>query len=534
MSKQNKVGVPDFGAKANDLERKPTLALSQFQNKPRISIPHAHTVGQNGTGRPFRTALAVVLIGLCVCAVMSPFGTLQAAMLAFSALICLQALLRVTAIVAPKSKFDITAETNTFARISPLDWPLYTVLIPLKDEAHMVDGLIRTLSQLDYPQERLQVIFITEEDDPKTRRAVTAALRPPFEHVVVPRRGVTGPRTKPNALNIAMQYARGEIVTISGTEDAPHPQQLKTAVPAFEKHPKWGALQAPLDYFNTGESWLAEQFGLEYAAQFHVWIPLMVRLGLPFPLGGTSNHIRRSALESVRHKTLFWDSYNVTEDADLSFRLSANGWGIGYITPPTQEEAVSRLKPWTHQRTRWMKGFMQSWRVHMDSPLAPGGWRGLRRQLTLQLTLGSVLLAGFLHAPICAGLLAWMGYSWVTQGSAALPPIAILSLVLGYGSGVLIGAVGAIRAGKPKLLLSIPIMPLYWLCLCLPTYRAAIEYVRRPYYWAKTTHGLAATPHEAFEPVVQGRAQDIYGPTIRVKAANDSADEYAEAPKAAE
>lgn len=459
-------------------------------------IPHAHTVGKSERSHRFRQlALGLGLFTLII-ASLSPSLLLSALMTAFTGLIIVQALLRLSAVCLSKARFQIRPSENPFIYTSAGDWPFYSVLVPLKDESHMVQGLITTLSRLDYPQERLQIIFITEEDDPQTRRAVTAALRPPFEQVVVPRRGVTGPRTKPHALNIAMTYARGDIVTIYDAEDAPHPDQLKTAVRAFAKHPKWGALQAPLDYFNTDESWLAAQFGLEYSAQFHVWIPLMVRLGLPFPLGGTSNHIRRSALETVRHKHMFWDSYNVTEDADLSFRLSAQGWDIGYITPPTQEEAVAKLKPWTHQRTRWMKGFMQSWRVHMDAPLAPGGWKGLRRQLTLQLTLGSVLLAGLFHAPICLALLVWMAAQLLSTGTIALPPIVLISLGLGYGSGILIGAVGAIRMGRPKLLLALPLMPLYWLCLAWPTYRAAVEYVRRPFYWAKTEHGLttARTP----------------------------------------
>ncbi len=460
---------------------------------PKHQIPHAHTVGKGSKSHGFRrVAFGLALIGVSAL-VLFPYTTLQTLMMAFTALIIVQALLRCCAVMLTKKTFEIAPSSNPFSQTGPADWPLYTVLVPLKDEAHMVAGLLNTLSRLDYPRERLQIIFITEEDDPQTRRAVTTALRPPFEHVVVPRRGITGPRTKPYALNVAMQYACGEIITIYDAEDAPHPQQLKTAVRAFTQNPNWGALQAPLDYFNTNESWLAAQFGLEYSAQFHVWIPLMVRLGLPFPLGGTSNHIRRSALESVRYKDMFWDSYNVTEDADLSFRLSAKGWGIGYITPPTQEEAVAKLGPWTHQRTRWMKGFMQSWRVHMDAPLEPRGLQGVRRQLTLQLTLGSVLLAGFLHAPICFVLLAWVASQLITTGTIVLPPVVLMSLALGYGSGLLIGAAGAIRMGRPKLLLALPLMPLYWLCLAWPTYRAAIEYVRRPFYWAKTEHGLTST-----------------------------------------
>ena len=491
MGHNREVGAPELCAESSQALR----GVNHAQKRPSraSNMPYAHTIGAGATGKIFRVLLAVVLASLLTSLFFSFRPTVTFLTLAFTVLIAVQALLRIAAILASKTKFEISKTNKDFSRLSPHDWPLYTVLVPLKDEAHMVRRLIRTLSAVDYPVERLQIIFITEEDDPATRSAVTDALIPPFEQVVVPRRGgALGPRTKPHALNIAMAKARGDIITIYDAEDAPHPQQLKTAVKAFSKHPNWGALQAPLDYFNTKESWLSAQFGLEYAAQFHVWIPLMVRLGLPFPLGGTSNHIRRSALNDVRQKDMFWDSYNVTEDADLSFRLSAAAWDIGYITPPTQEEAVSRLRPWTQQRTRWMKGFMQSWRVHMDKPFMPGGLRGLKRQMTLQLTLGSVLLAGFLHAPICLALALWVGLNWAGQGSVSVPPIVTLSLILGYGSGILIGAIGALRAGKPHLLLSLPLMPLYWLCLFVPTYKAAYEYVRKPYYWAKTAHGVSS------------------------------------------
>ena len=225
----------------------------------------------------------------------------------------------------------------------------------------------------------------------------------------------------------------------------------------------------------------------------------------------------------------------MTEDADLSFRLSAHGWDIGYITPPTQEEAVSRLKPWTHQRTRWMKGFMQSWRVHMDSPFAPGGYRGLRRQVTLQLTLGSVLLAGFLHVPICLGLLIWIGFNLMTQGGLNLPPVITATLVIGYGSGIIIGVAGALRAGKTKLLLSLPLMPAYWLCLCVPAYKAANEYVRRPYYWAKTAHGTTAfTASEAAAPQPQALRRAALKSSHPLRPANDVSEKAAHPPRAAE
>lgn len=443
---------------------------------------------------------ALIMFYLVLLAVTRGIGHASMAIcLGFTGLIIVQASIRALAILHQKTAFAPQPAQSLDA--APLqretNWPFYTVLVPLKDEAHMINSIITNLSALDYPRSRLQILLITEEDDPLTCRAAARRLGPPFESVIVPRGsgkgGEGGPRTKPNALNAAMRCARGDIITIYDAEDCPHPSQLKEAARAFDRRPEWGALQAPLDYFNDSDSWLAAQFSLEYAAQFHVWLPLMARLRLPFPLGGTSNHIRREAIDHVKG----WDSYNVTEDADLSFRLAAAGYDIGYITPPTQEEAVAALKPWIAQRTRWMKGYLQTWLVHMDQPFAPGGLAGLKRQLTLQLTLGTVLLAGLLHTPVCLGVLGWAGYQLVTTGTFTLSPLLYLSLGLGYGSGLIIGLIGALRAGKPALIKSVPVMPLYWLLLFIPTWRAVYDYYKRPYYWSKTTHGLTAHSRQA-------------------------------------
>ncbi len=167
-------------------------------------------------------------------------------------------------------------------------WPIYTVLVPIFQEAHMVEELMLGLSKMDYPVDRLEIIMICEEIDPFTISMVEKFLRPPFKLVVVPK---GKPQTKPRALNYAMLDAKGEFVTIYDAEDIPHPGQIKGALQAFLSEANLGAIQAPLDYMNFDDNWLTRQFSLEYSALFHVWIPFLVSVKLPFPLGGTSNHI---------------------------------------------------------------------------------------------------------------------------------------------------------------------------------------------------------------------------------------------------
>ncbi len=385
------------------------------------------------------------------------------------------AALRLTACVAQKAKPSATQDTE--------NWPFYTVLVPLFREANMIPQLMSALSELDYPDNKLEIFMICEAVDPPTIAEVRKRVGGVFHLVEVP---AGSPQTKPRALNFAMQRARGEFVTIYDAEDIPNPGQLKAAIRAFKEDERLGAVQAPLDYANANTNWLTRQFGLEYAALFHVWVPFLSALGLPFPLGGTSNHMRRAALDEIEG----WDSYNVTEDADLSFRLAAQKWRLGYITPPTQEEAVSQFRAWHFQRARWMKGYLQTWQCHMRAPFAPGGWQGIARFFTLQLTLGLTLISALFHLPVMSGVAIYCLIQYLSGASPNIPAPFIASLAISYSAGMLIGAIGAIRAGKPSLLLSIPFMPLYWLALCAPTIRALWELRGNPFHWHKTEHGI--------------------------------------------
>ena len=393
----------------------------------------------------------------------------------------LVSLLRLAACIAPKST------PFTPANLSD-QLPSYTVLVPLYKEANMVRGLMQALEAIRYPRDKLQILLICEAIDPKTAARVSFHLRAPFELIIVPK---GSPQTKPRALNFAMQYARGDMVTIYDAEDRPHPDQLLTAITAFNAQPDWAALQAPLDYFNAKQNWLTQQFSLEYAALFHVWIPWLMRLGLPFPLGGTSNHMRREALEAIDG----WDAHNVTEDADLSFRLASQGYKIGYITPPTQEEAVARLPDWHFQRARWIKGYMQTWQVHMAVPFMPHGINGILRFISLQLTLGITLLSIWFYVPaLIAAITALLWLKWTGQ-SFELQPFYLFSFITSISTACLIGAIGAARAGKAQLIPWVVFMPAYWALLFAPSLRALWELRRMPFHWHKTEHGVSPQAH---------------------------------------
>ncbi|MGJ3232943.1 MAG: glycosyltransferase [Oceanicaulis sp.] len=377
-------------------------------------------------------------------------------------------------------------------RLTDSELPAMTVIVALYKEAAVVAGLMTQLSRLRYPGGRLQVILALEEDDRATIAAARAAVRRAPIDARVLAAPPLGPRTKPRALNYALQIARGELVAVYDAEDAPHPDQLRAAAEAFAADPALGVVQAPLGWYNARHNWLTRQFALEYAAQFRALLPAYHRLGLPLPLGGTSNVFRRAALEQCGA----WDPYNVTEDADLGFRLARRGWRAGLIQPGTDEEAPQTLKDWTGQRSRWLKGHAVTWLVQMRQARELARSAGLRALIGLQLSLlANVACAiGF---PMGLAAIAFTGLAAL---AGAASPAALAALAAGLSAWVAAmacAAAGARRAGFRARFRDLAAMPAYWLLQTPAALRALNELAARPYVWVKTRHGVSTARREA-------------------------------------
>jgi len=256
----------------------------------------------------------------------------------------------------------------------PQDWPRYTILAALHDEAPVVGQLIERLSRIDYPRDRLQGLLVLEGHDQNTIAEALAVRRPGWLEVLVVPPG--RPQTKPRALNNALTHSTGDLLTVYDAEDAPDPLQLREAAARFaaDRSGRLACLQAPLRIRPLSDprataSFIGRQFAAEYASLFETALPCLARLGLPFPLGGTSNHFRVDVLRAAGG----WDAWNVTEDADLGFRLWSQGWTLGVISRPTWETPPGNIADWLPQRTRWLKGHMQTWGVHTRRPWRLGG-----------------------------------------------------------------------------------------------------------------------------------------------------------------
>lgn len=372
--------------------------------------------------------------------------------------------------------------------------PPYTLIVPLYREARVVPQLVDALDALDYPREKLQILLVVEPDDAETAAALaTRADRPGFEAIVAP---ALGPRTKPKAMNAALPFARGTYVGVYDAEDIPDPLQLREVCTVFaaSSSERLGCVQARLAIDNLADGWITRQFAAEYAGYFDVVLPMLATCRLPLPLGGTSNHFRRDALEGVGA----WDPYNVTEDADLGVRLAASGWQTAVIASTTDEEAPRRFGAWMRQRTRWYKGWMQTLLVHARRPRRLARGAGMTGALALFFLLGSGVAAALINPFLILSVLLdlWTPPSSdPSLGELVLDGISLCVLVLGYTSAMTAIALGMRRRRVPGLWRVLPLVPVYWLMMSAAAWRALFHLVIAPYRWEKTDHGLARTSH---------------------------------------
>ncbi|RBI87217.1 glycosyl transferase [Rhodosalinus halophilus] len=364
--------------------------------------------------------------------------------------------------------------------------PVISILVPLLDEGEILPALIARLRRLDYPRASLDVVLILEEKDRKTRAALAQLTLPPWIRVVEVPDGV--PRTKPRAMNYALDFCRGEIVGIYDAEDAPEPDQLIRVAARFaEAPPDVACLQGVLDYYNPHSTWIARCFTIEYASWFRVVLPGLARLGLVIPLGGTTLFFRRDALERLGG----WDAHNVTEDCDLGIRLARHGYRTEMIDIVTQEEANNRLLPWIRQRSRWLKGFMLTYAVHMRRPRALFRQLGPRKFWGVQLLLLTATTQ-FLLAPLLWSFWAVpLGIPHPLEGPLGRDTLiwAGTAFLLTEALAVAIAVVAVRSTAHRGLVPWVPTMHLYFPIGALASYKAAYELVSAPFYWDKTAHG---------------------------------------------
>ena len=375
----------------------------------------------------------------------------------------------------------------------PNKLPKVSVIVALYKEHKIIPTLLENLRRIHYPQSLLEIKFLLEDDDALTLSKLKSEKLPEnFEVIVIPKDHV---KTKPKALNYALHFCTGEIIGIYDAEDNPAPNQIYDVACAFDKFGKDTAcIQCQLDFFNQSENWFSRCFTIEYRLWFAALLPLVQRLNFAVPLGGTSVFIKRSVLEKLGA----WDAFNVTEDADLGIRIKRAGYKTGVIRSKTLEEANTRAVSWIRQRSRWLKGYMVTWLVHMRSPktlyreLGASGFLGIQIMF-----LGAVI--NTLAYPVYA--LLWLNLfdiDVIGLGAMSTEWKFVLYSTLFFSQLANLGlAMRALASHKHTRWLAkwYFTMPLYWPLACIAGYKALIELIFVPFYWDKTEHGV--TKHSA-------------------------------------
>lgn len=425
-------------------------------------------------------ALAVVLIAALALDAHRTFMIINVVSILFYLVFCHYKLaLQFLSLHRQPQPFDLAAVPDG-------GWPHYTIMVPLYHEETAVPRLMEHLRGMDYPAERLQILLLVEADDEQTRAAVEAAgLRPPFEMVLVP---VSQPRTKPKACNHGLRRASGELLVIYDAEDRPETDQLKKAALVFSRAtPDVVCLQAQLNYYNRDRNWLTRFFTAEYSCWFDYCLPGLFYLDAPIPLGGTSNHFRIEALRGLGG----WDPYNVTEDCDLGIRLYRNRLNTGILDSTTWEEATFRVVPWIRQRSRWVKGYIQTYLVHLREHNVIWRTRGAGRMLHFHLLFGAACFCLLLNPFYWMLTLLWfiMGPGFM---SGFFPlwvlVLALVSFLVGNSVFVLAAMLACLRRGYYHLIPQCLLMPVYWVMMSIGAWKGALQLITRPFYWEKTPH----------------------------------------------
>ena len=389
---------------------------------------------------------------------------------------------------------EIHISDERVAMLADEDCPTYTIFCPLYKEWQVVPQFVDAMQKVDYPHKKLQILFLLEEDDTETIEKIrSSGLLPHFQIVVVPH---SKPKTKPKAMNYGLNYATGEYIVIYDAEDVPASDQLKKAVLAFQGVEKDVAcVQAKLNFYNPHQNILTRLFTAEYSLWFDLVLPGFQSIAAPIPLGGTSNHFRADLL----HELGGWDAFNVTEDCDLGMRLAKRGYKTAIIDSTTYEEANSDVLNWYNQRSRWIKGYIQTYFVHMRNP-REYFTKGKGKDFFLfQLIVGGKILSLFINPVMWVMTVSYFLFrAKIGLAIEALFPgpilyIGLFSLIFGNFLYMYNYMVGSVKRGQDGLIKYVFLVPFYWLGMSIAAWKAMYEIVVRPHYWSKTVHGLHLT-----------------------------------------
>ena len=241
------------------------------------------------------------------------------------------------------------------SKFDPL--PVVTVQLPIYNEVHVVERLLKAISELDYPKDKLEIQVLddsTDETRGLTERAVAKLQADGFDAVVLHRENRIG--FKAGALDHGFKKAKGEFFFILDADFVPPRNILKECIDHFGD-PKVGMIQTRWGHLNRSYSWLTRAQAILLDGHLVLEQTARSRTGRFFNFNGTAGLWRKRCIGEAGG----WQHDTLTEDLDLSYRAQLRGWKFVFLADiVTPAELPIDIDGFKSQQHRWTKGSIQT------------------------------------------------------------------------------------------------------------------------------------------------------------------------------
>ena len=285
------------------------------------------------------------------------------------------------------------------------EWPMVTVQLPMFNEKYVVEGLLRKVTAIDYPKDKLEIQILDDSTDDTyelCQQQVEFYKQQGFDIKCLHRVDRTG--YKAGALEAADMVAKGEFLLILDADFRPEPDILKVTMPYFTDE-KVALVQTRWGHLNREKNMLTRLQSIFLDGHFALEQTVRNRSGRFFTFNGTAGVWRKCAIFDGGG----WEHDTITEDMDLSYRVQMKGWNFvylnDYVTPAELPEDMDGFKAQQH---RWTKGCIQVCRKMLTTIWKAKIPLKAKLEATTHLTCNysylALVLLCVLIMPVCTGM----------------------------------------------------------------------------------------------------------------------------------
>jgi len=346
----------------------------------------------------------------------------------------------------------------------PKEWPPVTVQLPVFNEKYTVERLLRAVTRLNYPSDRLQIQVLDDSTD-DTFDLLSKLVEEYKSRGVnielihrVDRKGY-----KAGALDNGLRTATGELIAIFDADFVPKSDWLKRTVPSFQ-NPQLGCLQTRWGHTNQQYNSLTRAEAMGIDGHFIIEQTVRSKNGFFLNFNGTAGLWRLACIEDAGG----WQWDTLTEDLDLSYRAQMCGWKFDYLPDVVvPAELPPQVEAYKKQQFRWAKGSFQVVRKILPSVLqAKLSWK-VRFMALLHLT------GYFVHPLMLSLLLLTLPVGLFVPGAFKIFPISVFA---GLGPPFLyLTATATQHRSLLRRLRSFPLLVIVGFGLSLSTTIAVLE-----------------------------------------------------------